>query len=315
METAKQTEEINKVEEPIEYLTDRHLMDLGIVGQKELPENLKNCGYEKIFRLISLKQILHILVDKQQKAEIKKTIQKFGFKKSTCAFILERDFTVPLDVQKRMVDYQADLFDDVVITHIRTQPDDLLYCLEHAKIKDKPIAVFTDLDYTSNAIEYAARIALSDKGIYKLKTKAVRFSSNTDKYRIVSRLFSESEKLLHLVLCNKKVRIFQYENFAFEFIGRMYGFRCFSEYFREPSEVRRTNTPKRFILFGFNSADLFYEPAKGLSLRGQELKNVADVDSELRNFGSDLDNGKLWVYLQTRTEFRDILTRLNLPMQ
>ena len=123
--------------EPIVYLNDKYLFGLGIVENGKLPENLKNCGYEKVFRIKTLEQLKVILADIEQQNKIKETIKQFGFVKSTCVFIFEKDFTVSLKLQQQMIDYQPKIFDDITVTHIRKQPKDLLLSLTYAQTKQK----------------------------------------------------------------------------------------------------------------------------------------------------------------------------------
>jgi sulfur carrier protein ThiS len=304
------TEDKEQRQEPVEYLNDTHLVDLEIVEQGKLPEYLKECGYEKIFRIASLKQLTTILEDKEQKETIKKLIKKLGFKKSSCVFHREGNFIIPLEIQKQMLDYQAGLFDDITITFLREQPNDTLQCISYVENKNKDVFVYADLSDTSNSITAVSQIVIDNKRICGMKFKSVRFNKNKDKYTLVADLFKNSEKKLHLVLCNKTIKIFKHENVAFEFIASAYGFKSFCEYF-QGQQRKKSSTPKRFILLGFNKDSLCYEKTRGLGYRAQRLRDVGNVANELEICHLRLASDKLGVYAKTKPIFEDILIRLN----
>jgi len=302
-------------EEPIEYLNDKHLLALEIIENGVLPENLKNCGYEKVFRISSLKQLKTILSDQDQKDTIRETIRKFGFKKASCVFIYTDNFNVSLDLQKATIDYQADLFDDITITYLRRQPDDLLFCLEYAKTKDKEIAVFTDFRYTTNTLETVTKTVLEDNKVNRLKVRYahIQKSDNLQKYRILGSLFADTDKTLHLVLSSKKMNLFGFEDFAFEFLARLYGFISFCHNFQElkPKSTRKIKG-RRFILRGFDRETLFYKRTWGLAYRGQILRDLALVSEEMNELNRKLLQKKLPEYAKDKKDYLSILEELEL---
>lgn len=269
------TAKSEEIEEPIEYLNDKHLVELDIIEHRTLPEYLKNAGYEKVFRVKTIDQLKEILSDDDLKKDIKKKIKDLGFKKSSCVFIFEGIFEISLELQKKIIDYQTEIFDEITITHIEKQFNDLLHCVEYAKTKNKQISIYSDFKYVLNTIEKTAKLVLEDKEIYKLKLRSRKFKSVQSKYERISSLFKDSYKRLHLTLCNKKISIFGYKNFSFEFIARIYGFKSFCEYFRAIPKIKRKGKPRRFIVLGFNKNTLFYERTWGLAVKRQELKEIA----------------------------------------
>jgi len=311
MEIAKAEIKTHKVSEPIVYLNDKYLVGMDIVHNGTLPSYLKNCGYEKTFRIRSLKQLHDILSNAAiLRKDIRERIRQYGFKKTTCSFVMETRLEIPLKEQKEMVDFQVGLFDEVTVTNLDNDPQNTQHCIDYAKSKSDDVALLTDFKFNSNDLEFASTLVKNDKGIHKLKVRYRRLTGSLDKFRMVAQDHLESDKKLHLVLVNKKTSMFGIENIATEFLTRVYGFTSYSQYFREEIMSKKKGKAKRFILLGFVRATLLYEKTRGNSLRGQQLQDLGSIDAEMRALNQSVVASTFPQYVATKTIFSTILAKL-----
>lgn len=299
--------------EPTEYINNAHLLLMEREGYADLPSELAGAGYEHTFEFSSLRELRKILDDAELKKDLRRRMAKFSFSRTTCIFKQQESFEVPLEDQRRMVDYQDGLFTDVTVTHLEDQTEQLQELIDYASRKGKDVAVFTDLHYDDELLATAYGTIAGNKGVKRVKLYSLRIVGNVGKYRNVSRAFRETDKMLHLTHCQRTISSEAIKHLSYEHLVAIFGFTSFTQNY---SETERQRAPgSRFIPMPFDRGTVCYQPgAMKTSYRRQKLVDLGNVAAELQVFIAAIRNGEAEQYVRTKPALRAILAELRISL-
>lgn len=287
-------------------MNDKHIEDIGLRFSKEIPTNLSNAGYEKVFRIKEPSKILELTKDK----DVKKSIQenfKLGFSKTSCVFHLDSKKKLDWNSMKAMVDFQDGLFDDITLTFLSRQLGDFLSMLEYAKSKNKPLSIYSPFDEVKHVGE-AARLVVMNKDVSRLKIKYRKIDRYANLYSSATQILKHNKEL-HVTFGNLRCNIEGAKSVASEFILRKLGISSFCASFQMVKRKGRSWAPTTTV---FNPSTLEYEalPSKDKDFRVERISNVQKVSIEMSLYEESLKSGKETQYLAKKPSFHLVLQRL-----
>jgi len=317
MEKEKQIEKIKEEDIEFEWVNDRHLEYLSDLKYSILPDKLKKCGYEKLFRIKDVEQLKKILEDEDLKRDIIKKINKFGFVRSSCCFFFSFDSELDLDLWKKTIDFQNKIFSDITVTCKENEYKRFEEVLAYALEKDKPIQVFIDLEFRTGSIREIVKTVINNEKIEGLKVKYRKFTSgdNLQKYFDLKNLFKETNKKIHLTFANLKCNITGYGEICSEAISIIFGFSSFCPAFKEKIKIKgRRFAPTVTVFFKESLEYKEVTPDIAKDFRAERIDNIRKVNETITKLENNLKNNTFEEYLETKPKFKSLLAYLKVSV-
>lgn len=294
------------------WLNDRNIEDLQLRRNSKLPTKLADCGYEKLFRISDLEKLSLILSDEA----VKKSIQankSIGFKKTSCFFHLT-GIDISIDVMKQLIDFQAELFDDVTLPFLPNQHAVMTYGLKYAQKKGKPLALGVDMRAGLRTIN-AAMTWAQNLGLFsRIKLKYTKLKTSTlHLYSAVIELSKKLEIETHVSFGNLRCNLDGNKNVASEFILKYLGVHSFCGNYKERVLGQRGFSTTTRV---FNSRTWEYIDVPNSEVdadyREQRVCNLEQVENELIKMIAAIETGKLIDHISQKTVFRRALRTIGL---
>jgi hypothetical protein len=200
---------------------------------------------EYIYPVKSEKQLKKLLNEKNKEKKLFEDIKdKLKFSKIICRFFFN-NYKPNLELQKKLIDFQVDVFDELSVQLIATKFNDFKSLYEYAKNKKLSISIVADTGLSLKNLKEFCEYLISKKPTNTRWTKR-KIDSYYQHYLVISRSLKKAGIDYHLVSCSKRCGIKEsdFNDIAVPIIARgHFGFKgcCFA--YREPPKQPKNKKP------------------------------------------------------------------------
>lgn len=210
----------------IEYANNSHIRDFKSSSGSVI-QNFSGKGLEYTYFLRNKKEMKNFLENIPNHIrgvlEIKK---KLKFSKTRANFKFGEQEEISFDVWKKIIDFQAKVFDEITIKLVREDFETMKKAFEYSNNNyEKPISLFLDVGLRNpmlvELINYFKQVTPSNT-IWKYR----KIDTNIEKYRFISKNLTELNISYSLSECNKRCSIKGFEEISISAVAKTYfGFK------------------------------------------------------------------------------------------
>lgn len=272
-----------KTEEKMQYFNNTQINDWESSKRTALID-FTGKALEYIYFVRTEKEFNDLLnikpTEKKKFQDIRKILK---FSKIICRFFFG-NYKPNLEQQKKLIDFQLDIFDELSVQLVKTQFQNFKQLYEYAKTKDIPISTVADVSLSLNNLKETCKYMIEIK---PANTRWIqrKIDSYYQHYLVISRTLKNAGMDYYLVSCDKRcsIKVKDFNDIAIPIIARgHFEFKgCCFNYQQPPKQPKNKKPFFPDTMDQFDLSDYKYKKVKNKDYkrsRANDVDNLGKAD-------------------------------------